>query len=126
MPTKMPILVVDFDGVIHSYTSGWTRVDDIRDPPVPGALAFLRAALDYFNVAIFSSRSSSKSGIDAMKSWLLRWATENDAYGGWVHELSFPTTKPSAFVTLDDRAITFTGTFPSIETLLNFKTWNKP
>ena len=29
-------IVFDFDGVIHSYTSGWKGENVIPDPPVPG------------------------------------------------------------------------------------------
>jgi hypothetical protein len=35
----------------------------------------------------------------------------------------FPRYKPSAFLTLDDRALTFTGQWPSIAQLQAFKPW---
>ena len=53
-----PTLVLDFDGVIHSYTSGWKGADVIPDPPVDGAIAFMLGALLHFDVVIFSSRSN--------------------------------------------------------------------
>ena len=34
-------VLVDFDGVIHSYTSPFTTPDEIKDPPVPGAFEWL-------------------------------------------------------------------------------------
>ena len=38
---RKPIICLDFDGVIHSYTSGWKGAAVIPDPPVPGALEFI-------------------------------------------------------------------------------------
>ena len=52
-----PILCLDFDGVLHSYTSGWKGARVIPDPPVEGAIDFLSRALDDFRVAVYSSRS---------------------------------------------------------------------
>jgi hypothetical protein len=56
-----PILCLDFDGVIHSYSSGWKGAAVIPDPPVPGALPFIVAAMEKFTVAIHSSRASWRS-----------------------------------------------------------------
>jgi len=39
--------------------------------------------------------------------------------------LSFPMEKPSAMVSLDDRCLLFTGEWPSIKSLQEFKPWNK-
>jgi hypothetical protein len=63
-----PILCLDFDGVIHSYTSGWQGAAIIPDQPVEGALNFIYRATDHFRVAIFSSRSNQPGGVDAMRA----------------------------------------------------------
>ena len=65
-----PILCLDFDGVIHSYTSGWKGARNIPDPPVPGALDFILAVQAQFQVVILSSRSHQWGGRRAMKRWL--------------------------------------------------------
>jgi hypothetical protein len=132
-------LCLDFDGVLHSYVSGWRGPVFIPDPPVPGAMAFLVAAVQHFDVQIFSSRSHEPGGIEAMQAWVAYWI---DKELGWNQEqafpnlrsatnfvanrIKFPVEKPPAFVTLDDRALTFTGEWPSMETLLAFKPWNVP
>lgn len=125
--SKMPILCLDFDGVIHSYTSGWHGADVIPDPPVDGALAFLTASVSRFNVAIYSSRSHQPGGIDAMKAWLrhhlnIAYEADGDAV---FHHIDWPTHKPAAFLSIDDRALTFDGTWPSLDNLMEFRPWNK-
>lgn len=114
-----PILVLDFDGVIHSYTSGWIGIDTIPDPPVDGAFDFIREAVKHFEVTIYSSRSSNEDGIDAMKWYIHEYAPD------LCDKIHWATDKPAAFVTIDDRAITFTGVWPKVEDLVNFKPWNK-
>ena len=115
-----PILCLDFDGVLHSYVSGWQGAGRVSDAAVPGAAYFLEEAVEAFEVHIFSARSNQEGGIGAMKEWL---ALE---FGHVLAEkLHFPTEKPPALVTLDDRAIQFMGTWPAISELLTFKPWNK-
>jgi hypothetical protein len=118
---KKPILCVDFDGVLHAYTSGWQGADVVADGPVEGAIDFLRRAGEFWDVQIYSSRSKDVGGIDAMQLWLLKhgWKPETDP------PLSFPTQKPAAFLTIDDRALTFEGKFWDPKDLLAFKPWNK-
>lgn len=51
-----PIIAIDFDGVIHAHTSAWTNAHDVLDPPVDGALAFIREAIDAgFHVVIHTT-----------------------------------------------------------------------
>jgi hypothetical protein len=117
---------MDFDGVIHSYRSGWKGETIIDDPPTDGAIEFLYGALHYFRVAVFSSRSASSSGVAAMKAWLERYCrewTNGRMIDDWWLQLEWPTSKPSAFLSVDDRAITFTGVFPPMKELLSFRTW---
>jgi len=128
MTKRKPILCMDFDGVIHSYTSGWKGADVIPDPPVEGALAFLLGALNHFDVVVFSSRSNQPGGIAAMTAWLKHHADgiwyESPA-GPGLEDVRFTTEKPAAMISIDDRALTFDGTWPSIDDLLSFQPWNK-
>lgn len=119
-----PILCVDFDGVIHSYTSGWQGVDVVSDPPVPGAIEWLAECTKHFKVVIYSSRSSQRGGISAMTHWLAQHAGKHMEVMTMVE---FAAEKPSAFLTIDDRAVCFEGDFSKLppEQLREFKPWNK-
>ena len=145
MPARKPILCLDFDGVIHSYTSGWKGAHIIPDPPVPGAIDALLGYLDAgFEVAIFSARSKSLRGRWAMKAWLAReigkhWAlggpsriydAEVECWGdaaGIYRRFKWPWFKPSALLTIDDRAVTFNGRWEdySPAKVRAFQPWNK-
>lgn len=128
MALNRKILCLDFDGVIHAYTSGWQGAHVCADGPTSGAMEFICHALDLFEVHIHSSRSKSLRGRKAMKDWMLRRLSEHfGAERGKIifEAIKWPWFKPSAFVTLDDRAITFTGEWPDYGYLSNFKPWNK-
>lgn len=122
MSETKPILCLDFDGVCHSYTSGWKGAAIIPDPPVAGMWEFLEQAVDVFEVHIFSSRTKQAGGKKAMFSWFLQWAA-TDRQEGTAAMLIFPEEKPPAFVGLDDRVLTFRGEWPAVEELRGFKTW---
>ena len=119
-PDRKLVLLVDFDGVIHSYTSGWKGAHIIPDPPVPGAEQFLVDAMKIFDVQIYSARSCQKGGIRAMRKYVRQHLPHADRT-----QLTFPTEKPGAFLTLDDRCICFNGTWPDPGEMLKFKPWNK-
>jgi len=128
---KKPILCLDFDGVLHSYTSGWAGAANIVDPPVEGAISWLRSLLgcpddvgiaeryEDFKIAIYSSRSKYPLGRWAMKRWLKRYGLTKYE----IELISFPLFKPPAFLTLDDRAFLFTGGFPDPKELIKFTPW---
>lgn len=121
-----PMLCLDFDGVLHSYTSGWEQPFIIIDDPVPDAITFLERATKDLRVAIYSARSCQPGGIEAMKTWLrIEMQKHFNEVPDWFNLIEWPTEKPPARVSLDDRAITFTGTFPPIGELIDFKPWNK-
>ncbi len=162
------ILCLDFDGVIHSYSSGWKGPRVIPDDPVHGALKFLYEAITCgeFQVMIYSSRSRYLFARRAMKKWLFseymklaavdpedRWHIPDvktgeipewlwkwiagfafadpwddearDAIKKLLRQLKWPTRKPPAFLTIDDRAWTFRGTWPDLLSIQLFKPWNK-
>lgn len=127
MVTK-PILCLDFDGVCHSYSSGWQGATVIPDPPVPGLFEFLESVAPHFQIHVFSSRSHQAGGRDAMMAWFYERRKEWRAGGGKGEEvitLHFPEHKPSAKVSIDDRAITFSRHWPSVEQLVAFEPWNR-
>lgn len=156
-----PIISLDFDGVIHSYRSGWKGAANIPDEPFIGAIEAIIEYLKHYRVAIFSSRSHQWGGKRAMKKWLKKWlvvwfnekSKRIEESGGFQNVLDFynevgfmpgmdlwdveiedwagmiigriewPWFKPSALITIDDRAVKFTGIFPSIDEIKNFKPW---
>lgn len=129
-----PILCIDFDGVLHSYYSGWKGPRNIPDPPVLGAIEWLDDLVENgdkvsamapryreFDVCIFSSRSRYLGGRRAMKRWLVKWGFPEDK----LENIRFPLLKPAAHLQIDDRAMQFKGTFPTIKEMKAFRPWNR-
>lgn len=96
-------VVFDFDGVIHSYTSGWKGTAVIHDPPVAGIRDALKEIHDAgYEVVIVSTRCASEEGKEAIEKWL-------DEYGLSEFVDRVCKEKPPAIVYIDDRAICFDG-----------------
>lgn len=70
-------VIIDFDGVIHSYVSGWQGPRTIPDPPVKGAIDWLLRLIadERLQPAMLSTRSRAWFGRRAMKKWLMRHGT---------------------------------------------------
>lgn len=123
-PHGKPILCMDFDGVIHSYKSGWKGAEIIPDDPVDGVFDWMRRAMEKFEIHVYSSRSQELLGRAAMHTYIKSYAPDI------VDELVFSDIKPRAFLTIDDRAILFDGNWKSPyfdpDLLINFKPWYKP
>ena len=117
------LLLVVFDGVIHSATSDRKDATVIPDPPVDGAFQWLARALEHFRIAIHSFRSHEEGGIYAMHRWfkLHGWP----AQGGVPEALEFPVQRPTAFLTIDDRAFLFKGDWPDPVQLTRFQSWQE-
>lgn len=114
-------VAVDFDGVLHSYMSPWVSPEVIPDPPVAGAIDWLKAIEKDFTVVIFTTRGSTEAGKSAVREWLM--------VNGWPSGINVRVTdtKPAALIYLDDRGYRFMGpqAWPSAEDIHRLRPWNK-
>ncbi len=127
---KKKLISLDFDGVLHGYQSGWQGAHVCADAPVPGALDFLRRLVedDRYNAVVYSSRCGEDAGRAAIAQWLERHlvAEFGEHVGQFVfNRIRVATSKPPAFVHIDDRAWTFDGSWPDLDAIDSFTPWNK-
>lgn len=110
-------VVFDFDGVIHSYVSGWQGVGVISDPPVKDIDKALKDIHEHYKVCVVSTRCASLEGRVAM----INWCVKHDIYQ-YIDE--FCVEKPPAVVYIDDRAICFNGKPKTLlKKIQDFKPW---
>lgn len=111
-------VVFDFDGVIHSYTSGWKGADVIPDPVVEGIQSTINSLRqEDYEVIIVSTRCACPEGMSAVKKYL---ADNNIVVDAVMKE------KSPAICYIDDRAICFDGHPETLlEKVRNFTPWNK-
>ena len=111
------ILCFDFDGVIHSYMSGWNGYSNADDKPVDGIKETLDILKEKYEIIIYSSRCKYKEGIKCIENYMKK------------HNLFYDKIsdkKPIAWLTIDDRAICFKGDSEKlIDEIEEFKVWNR-
>jgi hypothetical protein len=124
---RIATIAVDFDGVINSYTSGFSG-SEIPDPPVKGAIEWLEEMTKVCKILIHTARleyeeeEGQPPQEQLIRDWLIKWGLSDEALG----KLRF-VTKPVATIYLDDRAVRFTGkNFPTEERIRTHTTWNGP
>jgi histidinol phosphatase-like enzyme len=113
--TTKKTVVFDFDGVIHSYVSGWKGIDAVPDAPnrdVVKAIGALRA--DGYEIIVVSTRCGDPAGERAVIEYL-------DRHGVIVDGVS--ATKPPALVYVDDRAVCYRPGMALVETIKSFQPW---
>lgn len=121
-----PILLLDFDGVV------------CRDElPVEGFFEWAIEAHKHFNLMVYS-RSNKPEKIEEMELWLqthiISWRHQqmerNSSIATAAVEFTFPTEKPEAFLTIEDRSIAFNGKWRDEkhrpDALLHFVPWHSP
>lgn len=115
-----PILALDFDGVIHRYSKGW-QDGQIYDPPTEGFREWAEEAAKYFTLVIVSSRLREISDEVPIQDWLR-------LHGIDPAQFQFARFRPPALLSIDDRAITFKGTWEHLAPvrLQHFKPWHVP
>ena len=73
-----PTIAFDFDGVIHSYRSGWRGVDQTPDPIVPGIKEAIDELRTGYRVVVVSTRCAKTEGILAVRRYLAENGIEVD------------------------------------------------
>jgi hypothetical protein len=111
-------IILDFDGVIHSYKSGWQGVTNIPDSPVEGVNEAIQELRKDYEVVVHSSRCHQEGGIEAIEDYLDKYDIEVD---------KVVRDKVPAIVQIDDRAINFGGKWNKelINKVKDFKPWHK-
>ncbi len=98
-------IILDFDGVVHSYESGWHGADVVCDMPTPGAKEAIAKLRETYTVVVCSSRCHQTGGVEAIKEWLSENGIEVD---------QVTNDKPPHIVTVDDRALRFDGDWQKV------------
>lgn len=106
--TYQRTIAVDFDGVLHPYTNGWTGYTPEDEPPMDGAFAFLgKLKADGYRVVVFSTRCDNPEGLAGTRAWLVTHGLDP-----LVDDVT--CSKPPAVAYVDDRAVPYLGDWSAV------------
>lgn len=140
MTEERKSVAVDFDGVLHQWDGEWRGHHVIPGEPIPGAIEWLHALLQTYDVFILTTRAETFRGRMAIWSWLKKHTPEQTwddqpekvsvarASGPTrgLHSIRATNRKRPALVYVDDRGFRFTGNnFPSINRVRGMRPWWK-
>ena len=110
---------LDFDGVLHDHSAGWTGYAP-EGRPVEGARAFVDECLaEGLTVIISSCRAYTQIGREGIRGWL-------EQHGFPAHRLSITCEKPYAEWYVDDRSVRFEGCFAAVREQMARAPWLDP
>lgn len=114
------VVLVDFDGTLNSYRSGFepNAPEHLPDGPNPGAIAWLRrvVASGQYEPVIFTTRVYDERTDDdreivksSIRGWLVRHGLEQVV----ATSIQITSRKIKCSLIVDDNAWRFEGTWPS-------------
>ncbi len=104
MPNWSRHLMVDFDGVIYSYTSGYNH-GRLTDPPMEGAVVALnKLTAAGYEYTVFTTRMAMTDDPSKQKLDIMQWLITH----GFPAPRDITCKKEPAIAYIDDRAVRFT------------------
>lgn len=112
----MKSVLVDLDGVLADYHSGWLGIHSIGDP-IPGAVEFTKQLAEFARVVIFTTRCKAypsdvpgpdetpepnRDDPEALAAIVKTWL---DKHGFTYSEVYIGQGKPPCAAVVDDRAV---------------------
>lgn len=106
--TGLPVVAIDFDGVIHDDYLGF-HDGTIYGPPIEGALEAIKLLSVRFKIVIFTAKAKpdrplveGKTGEELLWDWF-----NKHKFTQYITEIT--SEKPRALIYIDDNAYNFTN-----------------
>ena len=114
----------------------WSMITNLDGEMVPSTVILYLASFNgrtrpssSLRLVIYSSRSKHPGGVEAMRDWMCKqMSVTGENVNDFTAMFEFAHEKPAAFLTIDDRALTFNGDWLDCQyeasNLRKFKPWN--